>query len=264
MHLQSTLVSPVSSYTFCNGVHGRWVARVTDEAIFELQVLNTSAFDLDDECYWTWEVIEPALTNWSLLQDIPGVIQIVDAWVQQGLSSEVFENAEGSIALVFATPPDVIRLQDVKFSSAMHLTQVLGAFSRIIESIHSLGRGHGGLSENVLLLSRTEGECIRFEPDRYLSWDPMRRSLFSPEQDISPLVAADVYAFARIICGILADSERILDDPLRRDLLGSSAKTLYNATNLHWSRRGFLSTRKLLDQLAKDWNVRVPHDLSNL
>jgi hypothetical protein len=260
MHIQSTLVSPVSSYTFCNGVRGRWVMRITDEAIFELQALNTRVFDLDDECYWTWEVIEPALTNWSLLQDIPGAIKIVDAWVQQGLSHEAFEDSEGSIALVHATPPDTTRLQDVKFSSAMHLTQVLGAFSRIIESIHSVGEGHGhgGLSENVLLLSRTEGACIRFEPNRYLSWDPMGYSLFSPEQKISSPAAADVYAFARIVWGILADPARILDDRLRRDMLGSSAKTLNKATSLWWSDRGFLSTRKLLDQLTKDWDVCVP------
>jgi hypothetical protein len=258
MRSQAILVSPVSSYTVLQGVDGQWVIRVTDEAILELQVLNTRVFDLDDECYWTWEVIEPALTHWGLLQDIPGVIQIVDAWIQQGLSPEAFENAEGSIALLHATPPDITYLQDVKFRSAMHLTQVLGAFSRIIESIHSVGKGHGGLSEKVLLLSTKEGACIRFESDRYLSWDPMRRSFFSPEQEIAPAAAADVYAFARIVWGILTDPARILDDRLRRDMLGSSAKTLYKATSLRWSDRGFLSTRELLDQLAKDWEVYVP------
>jgi hypothetical protein len=260
MHIQSTLVSPVSSYTFCNGVRGRWVMRIPDEAIFELQVLNTRVFDLDDEIYWKWEVIEPALTNWRLLQDIPGVIKIVDAWVQQGLSHEAFEDSEGSIALVHATPPDTTLLRDMKFSNAMHLTQILGDFSRIIESIHSVGagHGHGGLSENVLLLSRAEGACIRFEPDRYLSWDPIGRSLFSPKQEISPPHATDVYAFARIVWGILSDPKRLLDDRLRRDMLGSSAKTLNKATSLHWSDRGFSSTGKLLDQLAKDWDVCVP------
>ena len=67
MRSQANLVSPVSSYTVRQGGHGQWVTRVSDEAILELQVLNTQVFDLDDECYWTWEGMEPALTQWSLL-----------------------------------------------------------------------------------------------------------------------------------------------------------------------------------------------------
>jgi hypothetical protein len=234
--------------------------RVVDEAIFELQVLNTKAFDLDDEYYWTWEAIKPALSNWRLFQEIPGVIQIADAWVQPGLSPSVFESSEGSIALVYSTPPDAMCLRDKEFSSATELTQVLSAFSNIIESIHSIGAGygHGGLSENTLLLSPDQGACVRFEPDCYLAWDPIGRSIFSPEQEKSHPAASDVYAFAWIIWGILTDANRFSDDRLRRDMLTSGAKTLKTATSLHWSDRSFLSTRTLLYQLTKDWGTCIP------
>lgn len=258
MDMKPSLIGPEAEYTF---VDRRHVKRLSDGALLEVDILNTAVFDLDDECYWSWASIELGLRNWRRLNGVTGVIPIVDAWCQRGLQGDgigqqAFENAEGSIILVHAIPSDIVSMRTMKFADAQQLIQILSAFAEIIDSIHAVDnqgytcQGHGGISENVLLVSSSQGACIRFEPDQYLEWDPIGRSLFSPEQKSSHLAAADMYAFQRVIQGILADEARVPNQRLRRDLLSAVAKGLYRSTNLHWSDRGGFSARQLVQDLV--------------
>ena len=244
----------------------RWVRRPQDGAVFELDTLNTWVLDLDDECYWTLESLQRGLAAWVRVEDLPGVIPIVGAWTEPGSHSVWSRDGGGSILLAHATPPDAVSLQDMTFTSAVHLVQALVVWSDILESIRLRGwesvygggyGGHGALSPKVLMLSPTSGAAIRFEPDRYLEWDPLGRSHFSPGQGTSHEVQADVYAFARTVGGVLIDEQRIPNRRLRTKLLASAARTLHRATALQPGRRGFGSVRRLSEQLAADWGVKA-------